>query len=265
TSTRKLGGQDGFTLLEVLISFALLLFITLIVYQKIGQSYKLRDKFVNEGDFHNSIAAAVDILNRDITMIYSPVIMVPRQAANNNLPPDPELQKAIAEGDQKRGSEYWLGVIDVSGIRASRFEGTETSLKFLSASHVRVYRETRESMIVKVAYSIEDTGGGKGNLEGTRTLVKRMNTNAFDVEDDEGEYVHVYRLLPGIKSLAFRYYERSRDRWFGKWDSETQDFKFKFPDVIELTMEVAGEGNQTFDGSYLFRPEIPIYGIYPTL
>src|SRR5689334_4204597 len=98
------------------------MFITILTYQKVSQSYKLRDKFITEGDFHNAIAAAAEVVERDVSMLYAPVIMIPRKANDPN-PPSDELQKAIAEGDAHRGSRFWLGVIDVSGIRAVHFDG----------------------------------------------------------------------------------------------------------------------------------------------
>ncbi|MCC7442635.1 MAG: prepilin-type N-terminal cleavage/methylation domain-containing protein [Bdellovibrionales bacterium] len=256
--------EDGFTLLEVLIAFALLLFITLITYSKVAQSYRLRDKFLTEGDFHNSIASAVEVISRDVSMLYSPVIMVPRKDNDPN-PPDAETQKAIAEGDQTRGSKFWLGVIDVSGVRAMHFTGEERSLRFVAASHVRVYRERPESVFVKVHYSLEDDREAPEALQGTSILVKRINTSAFDPELDDKEGYRVYRLLPGIKNMSFRYFEKAKERWHSRWDSETQDFRYRIPDLIELAIEVQGTETLSFQGSYLFRPEIPIYGIHPSL
>jgi prepilin-type N-terminal cleavage/methylation domain-containing protein len=65
----------GFTLIEVLISIVILTFISLGIYQSTTETFHLREILSNEGDFYNSIRLSMNIMQRDISMIYSPTLM----------------------------------------------------------------------------------------------------------------------------------------------------------------------------------------------
>src|SRR5690348_1896944 len=54
----RLGVQAGFTLIEVMVSMAIMVFISLAIYQAMTETYKLREVLSVEGDFYNSIRLA---------------------------------------------------------------------------------------------------------------------------------------------------------------------------------------------------------------
>jgi general secretion pathway protein J len=275
-SRRGPAGSAGFTILEVLISMAVMIMIAFAIYQATTETYRIRDVLQNEGDFYNGIRMAMDIMQRDVNLIYSPAIMMPPKPMPSGLPgqapppPDPATAKdmeAIMSSDLGQTTQFWEGATDSSAVRSSRFIGTDVKMSFISLSHVRIYKDSKESEFAQVAYSYDhdpDKDLPK-DMEGTNILVKTENANAF--EEDEGKQRktnHVYPLLHGLKKFKLSYYRKDKDRWESSWDSDKEDFKNLYPDEIKVTIEVHGPTRLFFEGSYIFRPEVPLRGLAVT-
>lgn len=267
-------GAEGFTLIEVMISIIILAFISLGIYQATTEAYHLRDVLSTEGEFYNGIRLATDILGRDIAAMYSPALMQApaptpsNQPVNQYQPPvvDPEMA-AVLQTDAGRTTQFWLPAIEKTGLRPSHFIGTENKLSFVSLSHVRIYRDSPESVFAKVSYAL--VPGEDPQLPDTWILVKTESTNAFDDDDRrDREHQHKYPLLHGIKKMRLRYWSKEREKqgrgWQTSWDNEKEDFKEKYPDIIEVQLEVIGTQKLSFDAVYRFRPEVPLRGLDPS-
>ncbi|OFZ79340.1 MAG: hypothetical protein A2583_00920 [Bdellovibrionales bacterium RIFOXYD1_FULL_53_11] len=247
----------GFTLLEVIIALAVLAIISVGIYQAIGQTYRMRDLILGEGDFFNSIRLSMGIVERDIASIYTPDMMRPEE--DTAKPADPKDMAAIMETET---TQYWSGAADKLGIRNSRFVGTETTMTFISASHIRIYKEAPESELAQISYELKRDSFDTEN--GTSILVKRESPNVYEDDDRKDKLQRTYPLLPGLKKFSIRYYHKALDRWEQRWDTEKEEFKNIFPDMIEISVEVVGPSRLRFDGVYKFRPEVPIAGLEPS-
>ena len=266
--------RSGFTLLEVLISVALMSFISLGIYQLVTRTYRLREVLSNEGEFYNEIRLAMGVLDRDISMLYSPVIMLPPKpkagdSAEGLPPPTDAADLSAIMGDQGRASDYWGGVIDKTGIRPSRFQGDGSSMSFVSTGHIRIYKEARESVMEKIAYELRPDPLAPEGLENTRALVRIVDSNVFHMEEDRDRPSRrVYPVLTGIENLTFKYlYDKDGDgdlRENSRWDTEGSDTRNRYPDAVQVELEVLGRGRLNFKGVYLFKPEIPLSDIKPS-
>lgn len=249
----------GFTLLELLISLSILVFISLSIYQATTETYKLRDSLLKEGNFYNNIRFAIGILQQDIALLYSPMIFIPSQQSAKTDP-------TLLLGDLSKGDLFWSPAIDISGIRPSHFTGAENKMSFISNSHLRIYKNSTESCFSKITYELksptqpyEDTA-----LEGTRTLVKIETPNAFAPESMKDTLRRSYELLHGIKKFSVTYYQKDGNTWkkTKTWDNEREETKNIYPDLIEINLEVVGSKQQNFEGIYKMRPELPLNGLY---
>jgi prepilin-type N-terminal cleavage/methylation domain-containing protein len=215
--------QGGFTLLEVLISVAILSAIAFMVYRISTKSFQIRQKVGDDGDFHNGIRMALGVLERDVSLLYTPMVQVPEPArpgpaqqsapggaslagggpgggasyetpsAEMAGPANPfdlirpmtpeEVAEAMGADAGRVSSRFWLEAIHRSGIRPSRFQGFETKMSFVTVSHIRMYKEALESDFARVEYLLEDDRSA-GAEPGTRVLIKKVTPNAF--EDEEG-------------------------------------------------------------------------------
>lgn len=257
----------GFTLIEMLIAMFILSFIAMAVYNNTVQTYKIRDSVENEGDFYNSLRVTLDVMGRDIGSIFTPKIAAlpgdagktagqPQQPGQNQAPqgtfgapPGQQQQQNLGEA-----WAHWGPPINNFGVRPTRFVGEANKITFVTNSHLRLFQDSRESEFAIISYSLEDTTN-KATSRAT-TLVKLENTAVFDEIPPEDSAVS-YPLVENVKSLVFKYLDGERDRWEDKWDSQSQDFKDRFPDVIEVSLEVFLPNSQnTFTVVQRFRPEM---------
>lgn len=268
---RFLNNQSGFSLLEMLIAIAVLVFMSFGIYQTTAQTFRLRDVLMNEGDFYNGIRLSMEVVERDIQMIYSPTLSVPPKAkqppgtvAQPASPPDAQDLQAILSSELGQQTQFWAGATDKTGVRASRFIGTDTKMSFISVDHLRIYKDTPESDFAKVSYELR-RDEGNAFVQDAQVLVRIENSSAFDNnEQREKQFERVYPLLNGIKKFQYRYYRKDKDRWERSWDSDKEDYKNLYPDIIELSVEVHGPTRLNFEGKYYFRPEVPLRGLATT-
>jgi prepilin-type N-terminal cleavage/methylation domain-containing protein len=263
----KADGQAGFTLLEVLVSIFILTFISLGIFQATTQTYGLRQSLSEEGDFYNGIRLSMNILQRDLTSLYSPLYVDPKAmpSPGASVIPNPanNPQTAALQADPTMGQtfDYWEPAIDSMGIRPSRFVGTEHKISLVANSHIRVYKEAQESEFATITYDLTKDDEDPN----TQMLVKTESTDVFDLDPrKQDQNQRTYALLHGIKKFVYRYYRKDKDEWGPKWDTDTDEFKLTYPDIIELTVEVVGPHRLDFVGRFLFRPEMPLRAIDPS-
>jgi len=276
-SSRFRNNPQGFTLLEILISMGLLSVISYAIYQATTSTYRLHDELLHEGDFHNGIRLAMSIVERDISLMYSPGSISPgkseRAAVDDGSPASAAQAAEIARQEQadaeeltrgglNRSSEFWGGMVDKTGIRPSRFNGTDKKISFVSASGIRVYKETRACELSKITYELKADRNDRE--KGTQVLMRTEDTNAFDEDDrrqgDKTQYRKTFPVLYGVKKFKFEYYWKKKDRWMSSWDTDSSDFKNIYPDAIRAELEIIGTGKVQllFEGVHYFRPEFPL-------
>ncbi|MBN20634.1 MAG: hypothetical protein CL678_05035 [Bdellovibrionaceae bacterium] len=255
--------EKGFTLIEMMIAIAILAFISLGVFHAMTSSFKIRDKILTEGDFLTRIRLSIGMISKDIQLIYNPILMLPPEPkkTENNNGTDPQLSGQNYRQESVDGGNYWGPILDKTGIRAAVFTGNETQMSFITSSHERIYRESPESRLAKITYELREDTFAKGNLEGTQVFTKIEDINVFLTEDNVDDHKKVYPILYGVVQLKLDYYFKAKERWEKRWDSQSEDFQYSYPDTVRMTVEVKSEGNETYEGVYLFKLEVPNNGL----
>jgi hypothetical protein len=272
--------DSGFTLLEVMISMFIIMFIGIAIYQMTTKTFELRDVLANEGDFYNGIRLSMQLVQRDVALMYSPVLILPdwpKAPAQPGQPTSPELgqpqtpqaqqqafqeQQDLQAGDNGQTFQFWGPMIDKSGIRPMHFIGTEDKMSFIAVSNVRIYRDSPESEFIKVAYELVKDEN-EAAIEGTSILIKTASANVWEEDERRDKLRKAYAVLRGVKKLKFRYWrkDKGKDGYSNSWDSDKEDQKNIYPDLIEVSVEVLGPSRLVFEGIYNFRPEVPLSGI----
>jgi prepilin-type N-terminal cleavage/methylation domain-containing protein len=275
--------ERGFTLIEMLIAMSLMAAISFSIYRTTTEAFRLREVLMTEGEFHNGVRLAMNLVGRDIELLYSPVLMLPERrppagagagagAAGATAEAEAEAARErqeledLAATGQDRPSQHWGGMISKLGIRPSRFVGTDRGMTLVSASHLRIYKGSKEADLARITYEVKDDRAAREG--GTKILVKTSNADAFNMEErriaDAGDFQRVTPLLRGIESIKFEYYDLEREDWVSNWDTESADRRNRYPDQVRITLKVKGAGRLAFEGAYVFRPEMPLHGLNPS-
>ena len=73
------------------------------------------------------------------------------------IPPTPITDNfTLKNGINIQVNKFWGELVDQTGARHSRFLGESDEISFVSFSNIRIYKESRESVISKVSYALED-------------------------------------------------------------------------------------------------------------
>lgn len=266
------------TLIEVLIAMVILGFISLATYRAISQTYKVRDVLLNEGEFHNTIRLAMSMLGHDIELAYSPWPFLPKPpksrvgGASESVAPEPTPSAPVdvsfmQQLEERARSKYWLSPISKLGVRPSHFIGTNREISFVTSANARVYRDSRASVFAKVSYSLVDDKSAPSDGPRSLVLVRKSTPRAFEGDLDKDPDERSFPLLRGIEKLEFRY-AKSGERnasgseflWLGEWDNLKSEFSTTLPQIIEVHLIVNGPVRLRFEGTFLFRTEVPARG-----
>ncbi|MFZ9595083.1 MAG: prepilin-type N-terminal cleavage/methylation domain-containing protein [Bdellovibrionia bacterium] len=255
--------STGFTLLEVLISMAILAFICFGIFQATTQTYQLRDSLSAEADLNNEVVLAMGVIQRDIQLIYSPVVALPQAVASGVPAGSENLPPPIPREDGERSFKFWSQMVENTGLRPSRFQGTDQKLSFISTSHIRIYKESPESDFAKVTYELKKDDQNRDHPD-TFVLVKTESSNAFSNEESRDPFIKSYIVLHGIKRLSYTYYQKDGEllKTSKNWDTDREETRHLFPDIIGISLEVLGRNHLSFEGEYKFKPEIPLNGLF---
>lgn len=272
--------NKGFTLIEVMIALFILVIIGTATSKAVIDAARLKENLKDETEFSSEFRTSISLLERDLNQIFNPRWFLAADAKPLDLYAPPAVPSAspgapatisAAEVNEKlRGAafqafEYWGPVFDVTGIRPSRFKGDQNSMSFITASHVRIYQQKKESIYSKVKFDlIKQPPNPNLNKEqneknaGLLSLVKTENTRAFDLDEPkDAPYIQHFTLLNQIKSLKFRYYKLGEKNPVNSWDSEAVDTKSIFPEMVEMELSLQALNGRMLDAKILFKLEAP--------
>jgi prepilin-type N-terminal cleavage/methylation domain-containing protein len=272
---RKRIMNSGFTLIEVMIALFILVIIGFATSKAVIDAARLKETLKEDTEFSSEFRTSISLIERDLNQVFNPRWFLGPDMRpcdfSDTRPATPPAKLNCAEvnnrlrGEAARSTEYWGKVFDTTGIRPSRFKGDEKSMSFVSASHLRVYREKRESIYAKVKFEIEKqrenpnlTREQNQQNAGLYSLIKTENTRAFDLDEPkESPDIQYFTVLNQIKSLKFRYYKAGEKNPVNTWDSDTEEFNGAFPEMVEMELSLQALNGRTMDATVMFRLEAP--------
>jgi len=243
--------NQGLTLIELLISLAILAIISFSIYHTITQTFRLRNRLLLENEFHTTLCFAIRCLQKDIALLYSPI---PFFCPSHHLP------AFLEKGFGLQNAPFWGEALDETKMRPARFVGTKNRLLFITTSHLRIYSENLESEFAQVIYEVKDLGPPKNE-----TLLKIENPNAFELYPSQDLPQTQSELLTNIKNLNFTYLLQKGNTWKESptWDNSALGTLNCFPDLIKMEIELKSPKNIHFKGEFKFTYEIPLVELSP--
>lgn len=261
--------EAGFTLLEVLIALVILSIIGVLTARAISEALRLREQLLVETEVNVELRAGYFILERDLSQAFNPLSMLPTgftrldpnaappplPAGTQNANPEPSARDVdqFLGGSAFAPTEFWGPVIHSSGVRASRFKGSEKEFSFIANSNIRIYKERRESIFVKIRYSVVPS-----KTPGEFELMKTADTAAFDLDDKkDSNSKRSVPVLTHLKSMDIQYTAANQKDPYKTWDSETQQNTLgQFPESVRFVFQIVDRAERIIDQEWLFRLEV---------
>jgi prepilin-type N-terminal cleavage/methylation domain-containing protein len=266
---------SGFTLIEVMIALFILVIVGFATSKAVIDAAQLKENLKDDTEFSSEFRTSVTLIERDLNQVFNPRLFLPPEMQpvdfQNATPPVPPAQlngpevNRLLRGEATRNGEFWGRVFDTTGIRPSRFKADEKSMSFVSASHLRIYREKKESIYSKVRYELERmrdnpnlTKEQNQKNSGLYSLIKIENTRVFEIEESkDGPEIQYFTILNQIKTLKFRYYKAGEKNPLNSWDSEMEEHHGSFPEMVEMELSLQALNGRTMDATVMFRLEAP--------
>ena len=195
----------GLTLIEVVISLGILVFIGVMTWQTISGSLMLRDILEYEDSVSRSARVAMDQIKK-------------------------ELRVAFLTSNITAVNTYQTVFIGKDG-------GDEDQLWFNSMAHRRKYVGSREGDQAEVTLWVE-----KGNRETEQVLFHR-ESGRVDHEPEKGGVV--LPMITHVKTFNLRYLDGTINEWQEEWDSTGPDQSNRLPRAVEITLIIEKEHPET--------------------
>lgn len=248
-----LGNQEGFTLIEVLISIAILSVLMVSVYTIVDNSMNTNDRVSKEDREKLQLEIGLMRITRDLELIHSPLYFDSAKIEDNKL-----FAKTYKVQDKPGGSQLQKEsnqVVMTSHIYPNKnydnlsstnapipimLNEEKGSLVFLSSSNRRLIKNAKQSDLIWVRYRVATT-----NTDGvdeadqnkdapyslTRTVIPK---NIFD-PDLNWEGAKEYAVINNLKDFYFEFYNPEKEA-FVKSLRELNKFR-NTPRLIRITME----------------------------
>lgn len=228
----------GFTLIELMITMAILATLTLMTAQSISQAIRAKISMQDQIDDVSRMRDAVRLIERDINLAYhyrdlekeleqlikkksTPVI--PPGGTPPPTPPEQEIEnrREVPRRDPE-----------------THFIGRGDGLNFVTMNNARTVRNARQADFVEIGYSIRDCKSLSKEQSSSKCLWRRISPFVdLDVEKGGDEVV----LLENITEFKLRYIGKGKQDWTSDWRTDAQGdgvTKGRFPQAVEISLTV---------------------------
>lgn len=250
--------NQGFTLLELLISLVILSTLVVLSSRSIQQALFSKAKIQTQIDDMSQVRDALRVIERDINLAYhdrdletefreeikkiqkDAVKKSPQQggATPQGSPTPPPVAFPGPTVEQAPDPEEQLRKANRINPE-THFEGKEESLDFVTLNSSRLGEGLIQSDLLKIGYAVKSCSRVGGKQESTKCLMRRSSPW---VEGDVTKGGKEIVLLENISEFKLRYFGKGKQDWVSSWSSKGEDASAKgqFPGSVEvsLTMEL---------------------------
>lgn len=254
--------SQGFTLLEIILSLALLAFISILTATSIQSAIQFKSKTIGKIEETSYLSDALKIMAEDIRLAYNYKDI---NIEVFNLAQEERQKRAETKNSSKTGANIdpdeappttptptptppiqppttsQQNFTKKKENRFTHFLGQRDRLDFTSLSFSRTVENSNFSDQAEIGYYIEDCRGRLDKRQRSQCLWRRVSP-LIDDNIEEGGSKQV--LLENVNSLKLRYIgPESEEEWRQDWMSDQRGdavTRGRFPYAVEITLEVKG-------------------------
>jgi general secretion pathway protein J len=215
--------RAGITLVEALISIAILAIVSTMIWQAFSQTSRNKRIVERESDRYHVIQMAMERMSREISMAF----------VSDHLNPDMSLQ-----------------VVKTCFVGTDRGRGDR--LDFTSFSHQRLYRDAHESDQNELSYFVTRHPDDRE----IRVLARREQ-NRIDARPRQGGRVQI--MVEDIENFQLEYYDDRTGDWRREWSAaiDGQD-RNRLPYMVKIILTVPDIRDRRKEMVFSTRTTIPI-------
>jgi general secretion pathway protein J len=225
---------SGFTVVEVLVSVAILASITAVMWSSISAMFRTRDSAERSNERVQMVRIAVNRMVQEISGAY----MAGPEYGGEDIPGE-EGQEVEGETESTFQEPVQFG-----------FVGRSDTLHFTSFSHMRTIEGERNSRHAEIGYFLRDRSieDDDGETRSVQSLMRREDTT---LDDDIQRGGTIYVTLPEVEELSFEYWdagqvkigtmeEVAEGRWVDSWDTSQREFAGRLPPRVRISVTLPG-------------------------
>ncbi len=210
--------QHGFTLLEIIISITLLIFIAGIAYSSLRGIIRSKDILEDQREARMVASSVLRRMARELQLAYSGIpIMQPEDNRNENY-----SNRTYLAGEPGKQGENSADAITFMALEGGQYlpdGGTHSG-------------------VVQISYRVApDPEGQEINGSKTYYLVREEMPNLRPYQK-AAERAMRFPLTKNLLSLQFRYYDPEEDAWVSDWGGGK---RVKLPSMVKMRIEMISD------------------------
>lgn len=224
-----LRSNSGFTIVEVMISIAVLAALTAVTWVSISNMFRTRDLVEKRSMRHQQVRVTMDRMAAEISSAY----IAGPELGGKDLPGE-EFQQTPDDAEEL--------LQQIEEPVEFGMKGRDDRLNFTTMAHTRTQPGERSSYHAEIGYFVRS-----GETEDGRTvdqLVRRQDTT---MDDDVERGGIIYVMLPEVEEVEFEYWdagqvkvgtfeEIAEGRWVDEWDTSKREFAGRLPSRMRITL-----------------------------
>jgi prepilin-type N-terminal cleavage/methylation domain-containing protein len=249
--------KKGFTLIETVITLAIMSTLTVMTARTIQQALKSKVKIQEQIDNVSQVRDSLKLIEKDLQLAFhaydleketAVLLMKEKKKATNPgapqstpVPGAPELPtpEEIASSQQQSQPNPYLKEENRTPP-TTEFIGKETEMHFVTSNTVRFTKDSPQSDLGEVGYFVESCKhkADKEKFESGSCLYRRSSPLT---DKDVTRGGRKMQLLENVEKFELKYFSLKKKDWMTTWSSEktAEDAtKFRFPEAVEITLSV---------------------------
>lgn len=236
-------GKRGFTLVEVLLSVAILATLSTLAARSISQAVKAKIKLQEQIDDASKMRDALRLMESDVNLAFH------HRDVEKELQDLLKKKNGQATAPKPPAGGFFGGPTQatdappVTPVEAPRkdpvthFVGAANSMSFVTMNNARMVRNTRQADFIEVSYSLKNCS----SADGTRSSQCLWRRSSPIVDDDVTTGGDEVVLLENVTEFGLKYIGKGKQDWVTEWrtdkagDAVTKD---RFPQAVEISLTV---------------------------
>lgn len=208
----KLSTQEGFTLIEVMISITILSFISYATFRMVNTNTDTKDRVIKEDRQTVQTLTAIGRLDSDITQIYNPLF-----SSSKLLPTASGASSDIYADNTSNANGAFDGKANTGALIPQFKSEDKSTIIFLTLANRRKMADTKESRFAWVKYSLRsmepDPDNPDDKTAGLYELVRQ--TIAIDIFNPTQDWSKpkFQVVMERIKNLEFSFWDERAKKY----------------------------------------------------